>query len=168
MAEDKKMKELREKLLSGKKNGYDKFDVKEEKTLESYCTDYKAFLDASKTERECAAELVRLAEKAGFKPFARGMGALICRGRFSGAVSVSAAVAAARLGCGAGAGNAGAYSAGTDAVSGGFDLHCAVRGTWVQLGVYPVCPVSGGGAGGNRFGGTNHEIICAFSINNRL
>ncbi|MET0015794.1 aminopeptidase [Oscillibacter sp.] len=73
MAEDKKMKELREKLLSGKKNGYDKFDVKEEKSMESYCTDYKAFLDVSKTERECAAELVRLAEKAGFKPFARGM-----------------------------------------------------------------------------------------------
>ena len=73
MAEDKKMKELREKLLSGKKNGYDKFDVKEEKAMESYCTDYKAFLDAGKTERECAAELVRLAEKAGFKPFARGM-----------------------------------------------------------------------------------------------
>ena len=73
MAEDKKMKELRKKLLSGKKNGYDKFDVGEKKAMESYCADYKAFLDAGKTERECAAELVRLAEKAGFKPFARGM-----------------------------------------------------------------------------------------------
>ncbi len=73
MAEDKKMKELREKLLSGKKNGYDKFDAKEGNAMESYCTDYKAFLDVGKTERECAAELVRLAEKAGFKPFARGM-----------------------------------------------------------------------------------------------
>lgn len=73
MAEDKKMKELREKLLSGKKNGYEKFDVGEEKAMESYCVDYKAFLDAGKTERECAAELVRLAEKVGFKPFTRGM-----------------------------------------------------------------------------------------------
>lgn len=73
MAEDKKMKELREKLLSGKKNGYDKFDAREETAMESYCTDYKVFLDACKTERECAAELVRLAERAGFKPFSRGM-----------------------------------------------------------------------------------------------
>lgn len=73
MAEDKKLKELREKLLSNKKNGYDKFNAGDEKAMESYCTDYKAFLDAGKTERECAAELVRLAEKTGFKPFSRGM-----------------------------------------------------------------------------------------------
>ena len=73
MAEDKKMKELREKLLCEKKNGYDRFDIAREGAMESYCVDYKAFLDAGKTERECASELVRLAEKAGFQAYSRGM-----------------------------------------------------------------------------------------------
>lgn len=73
MAENKKTKELREKLLSGRKNGYDRFDPKEEKAMESYCVDYRAFLDVCKTERECAGEIVRLAEAAGFRPFTRGM-----------------------------------------------------------------------------------------------
>lgn len=73
MAESKKTKELREKLLAGKKHGYDRFDTKNEKDMESYCADYRKFLDAGKTERECAGELVRLAEAAGFRAFTRGM-----------------------------------------------------------------------------------------------
>ena len=40
--------------------------------MESYCTDYKAFLDTSKTERLCAGEVVRLAEQAGYRPYVRG------------------------------------------------------------------------------------------------
>lgn len=73
MAENKKTKDLREKLLAGKKHGYDRFDTKNEKAMESYCADYRTFLDAGKTERECAGELVRLAEAAGFRAFTRGM-----------------------------------------------------------------------------------------------
>lgn len=73
MAENKKAKELREKLLADKKHGYDRFDPKEEGAMEAYCTDYRAFLDAGKTERECARELTRLAEAAGYRPFSRGM-----------------------------------------------------------------------------------------------
>lgn len=73
MADDKKMKELREKLFTGKKNGYDKAKAADGPAMEAYCTDYKAFLDVGKTERECAAELVRLAEEAGYKAFSRGM-----------------------------------------------------------------------------------------------
>ena len=41
--------------------------------MRSYCEDYKKFLDAGKTERECVTEAVRLAEAKGFKPFTRGM-----------------------------------------------------------------------------------------------
>ena len=36
-------------------------------TNESLITDYKSFLDSGKTERECAARIIALAEKAGFK-----------------------------------------------------------------------------------------------------
>ena len=34
---------------------------------ESLITDYKSFLDNGKTERECVAQLISWAEKAGFK-----------------------------------------------------------------------------------------------------
>ena len=64
-------KELKEKLLTGKKNGYDKSVDLE--AMERYCTGYKAFLDAGRTERLCAAEAVRLAEEAGYRPYTRGM-----------------------------------------------------------------------------------------------
>ena len=65
-------KALQKKLLSTKKNGYDV--LSEERTgMEAYCTGYKAFLNAAKTERECAAETIRLAEQAGYRPFRRGM-----------------------------------------------------------------------------------------------
>lgn len=64
-------KELKEKLLTGKKNGYDKSVDLE--AMERYCTGYKAFLDTGKTERLCAAEAVRLAEEAGYRPYTRGM-----------------------------------------------------------------------------------------------
>ena len=73
MAENKKLDELKKKLLCDRKNGYDRFNDGEAAAMESYCTDYKAFLDAGKTERECAAELIRLAEQVGFRPFDRGM-----------------------------------------------------------------------------------------------
>ena len=73
MAENKKLDELKKKLLCDRKNGYDRFNSGEAAAMESYCADYKVFLDAGKTERECAAELIRLAEQAGFRPFDRGM-----------------------------------------------------------------------------------------------
>ena len=67
------LKELKEKLLSGRKNGYDRFDSAEQAAMDEYCEGYKAFLDKGKTERLCAAEVLRLAEKKGYKPFTRGM-----------------------------------------------------------------------------------------------
>ena len=49
------MKELKKKLLSTQKNGYDKVSGQELSAMEDYCRDYMAYLDAGKTERLCAA-----------------------------------------------------------------------------------------------------------------
>ena len=66
-------KELKQKLLSSKKNGYDLVSAGDLKAMEDYCKGYMAFLDAGKTERLCAAEIIRLAEEKGYKPYVRGM-----------------------------------------------------------------------------------------------
>src|SRR5699024_942039 len=57
---------------SRRRNGFDRLDAAERGAMESYCADYKAFLDTGKTERLCAAEVIRLAEQAGYRPYARG------------------------------------------------------------------------------------------------
>lgn len=62
----------REALCYKPKNGYDRLNPQEEADMNAYCEDYKRFLDAGKTERECVAETIRLAEQHGFKPFTRG------------------------------------------------------------------------------------------------
>ena len=67
------IKELKKQLLSTKKNGYDQDGGVDTAAMEVYCDGYKAFLDAGKTERLCAAETVRLAEKKGYKSYVRGM-----------------------------------------------------------------------------------------------
>ena len=66
------MKAKRELLFSGSKNGYDRVDQQTLDAMEAYCRDYKSFLDHSKTERECTAHTVALAEAAGFIPYERG------------------------------------------------------------------------------------------------
>ena len=66
-------KELKKQLLSGRKNGYDRLSPEALAGMEAYCADYKAYLDAGKTERLCAGETVRLAEAAGYRPYVRGM-----------------------------------------------------------------------------------------------
>ena len=66
--------ELRREALCYKpKNGYDRLSPQDEADMNAYCEDYKKFLDAGKTERECVDETVRQAEERGFKPFVRGM-----------------------------------------------------------------------------------------------
>ena len=67
------IKELKKKLLSTKKNGYDVLSAEELTKMESYCENYKAFLDVGKTERLCAREAIRLAEEAGYRPYRREM-----------------------------------------------------------------------------------------------
>ena len=63
----------REALLDNPKNGYDRLTPEDEAAMKAYCEDYKKFLDAGKTERECVAEAIRLAEAHGFKAYTRGM-----------------------------------------------------------------------------------------------
>ena len=67
------IKELKKKLLSTKKNGYDCVDEGYETAMNAYCEGYKAFLDAGKTERLCALEAIRMAEGAGYRPYVRDM-----------------------------------------------------------------------------------------------
>lgn len=64
------LEELRKKLLYKQKSGFEtEVDLK---AAAEYCEGYKAFLDSAKTEREAVSEAVKLAEKAGFKPFSLG------------------------------------------------------------------------------------------------
>lgn len=48
------------------KNAWEKYSKEELKTLDELCKDYRSFLDAGKTERECVKEIVRRAEKQGY------------------------------------------------------------------------------------------------------
>ena len=74
MSKEKTAAELRREALSWKqKNGWDCLADGEEAALNSYCEDYKKFLDAGKTERECVDYTVYLAQANGFKAFERGM-----------------------------------------------------------------------------------------------
>ena len=65
--------QLRRALVYNKKNGYDRLLPGELEAMEAYCTGYKQFLDAGKTERECVDRTIALAEAAGFRPYERGM-----------------------------------------------------------------------------------------------
>ncbi len=65
--------QLRKALLYEKKNAYEQMDAQQLEAMEAYCTGYKQFLDAGKTERECVERTVAMAEAAGFRAFARGM-----------------------------------------------------------------------------------------------
>jgi len=63
----------REALLYAPKNGYDRLTDADEAAMQTYCEDYKKFLDRAKTEREAVAEAVLQAQMKGFKPLERGM-----------------------------------------------------------------------------------------------
>ena len=64
--------ERRDALLYRPENGYDRLPKEEEGAVQAYGEAYKKFLDAGKTERECAAYTEDLAEARGFRPYARG------------------------------------------------------------------------------------------------
>ena len=68
-----KNKDLKKKLFSQKKNGWDQVKKTDIEAMESYCEDYKRFLNAGKTERLCAQQIITLAQKAGYVPYERGM-----------------------------------------------------------------------------------------------
>ncbi len=62
----------RDALLYQPKNGYDRLESADEIAMRSYCEEYKKFLDDGKTERECVAAAVALAQANGFSPLTRG------------------------------------------------------------------------------------------------
>ena len=61
-----------QKLLYAPQNGHERIDDRTEADCGRYCEGYKRFLDEGKTERECVAAAVALAEQAGFRPYVRG------------------------------------------------------------------------------------------------
>ncbi len=73
MEEKTRGQQLREALLTQKKNGWDVVDEATERAIFEYCEGYKTFLDRGKTERGCVEYAVELAETAGFVPLERGM-----------------------------------------------------------------------------------------------
>ncbi len=74
MSEEKTAAQLRREALTyEQKSGWDCLAAGEEAALAAYCEDYKKFLDAGKTERECVDYTVHLAQANGFREFVRGM-----------------------------------------------------------------------------------------------
>ena len=62
-------KELKEKLFFNKKNGRLTASDDVLKAADAFCEDYKAYLDAAKTEREAVDASIALAKAAGFTEF---------------------------------------------------------------------------------------------------
>ncbi len=67
------VKELKKKLFLQRENGYKRIDADEEKAVFDFAEEYKNFLDTAKTEREAAAEAIRLLEANGFVEYKKGM-----------------------------------------------------------------------------------------------
>lgn len=67
------MSDLRDTLFYEQKNISDIIDDEEMKEAFKYCEKYKSFLNTAKTERLAVREAVRLAEKAGFSEYKRGI-----------------------------------------------------------------------------------------------
>ncbi|MCF0141774.1 MAG: aminopeptidase, partial [Parasporobacterium sp.] len=67
-----KKNDLKEKLLYKPAHGYDRLKKAEEKEMNTYCENYKTFLNNCKTERLCVDYCIELAEKEGFKEYKAG------------------------------------------------------------------------------------------------
>lgn len=72
MEEKDLYKQKCEALLATDKNGYESLSEQDEQAMTEYCAAYKRFLDRGKTERECVAYTIALAEERGFRPYRRG------------------------------------------------------------------------------------------------
>ncbi|MBO5059597.1 MAG: aminopeptidase [Clostridia bacterium] len=62
-------KEFYKKLAYKTKNVYEQLSADERREMMDMCDEYRVFLDAGKTERECVNEAVKMAEANGFVPF---------------------------------------------------------------------------------------------------
>ncbi|MBE6769742.1 MAG: aminopeptidase [Ruminococcaceae bacterium] len=72
MSEVKTAKQWAEELAINRKNGLMRISENEMEKANAFCEDYKAYLDAAKTEREATEEAIRLAKEAGFTEFVIG------------------------------------------------------------------------------------------------
>ena len=63
----------RDELFYKKKNTFDTISEEDAALAETYCEEYKRFLNNAKTERESVTEAIRLASDCGFMPLERGM-----------------------------------------------------------------------------------------------
>ena len=66
-----KTEQLKEKLLMKKESGAKKISEDELKKADSFCEEYKNFLNKAKTEREAVAYTLKVATKAGFTEYDR-------------------------------------------------------------------------------------------------
>lgn len=66
-------KDYREELFYNQKSGYEQMSAEDRAAVDSYCDDYKRFLDSARTERECVRDAIALAVERGFKEFVPGM-----------------------------------------------------------------------------------------------
>ncbi|MBQ3855387.1 MAG: aminopeptidase, partial [Ruminococcus sp.] len=73
MADNSAVKELKEKLMFTRKNGYERTDEREIAQIMEFAEDYKAFLDSAKTEREAVVAARAVLEAKGFKEYKKGM-----------------------------------------------------------------------------------------------
>ena len=67
------VKELKKKLFLQRENGHKRIDDEEEKDVFDFAEEYKNFIDTAKTEREAAAEAIRLLEANGYVEYKKGM-----------------------------------------------------------------------------------------------
>ncbi len=65
-------KELKEKLFAEKKHGAFKMSAEELSLCDSFCENYKSFLDNAKTEREAVKTAVSMLKANGFKEYKAG------------------------------------------------------------------------------------------------
>ncbi|MBQ6042023.1 MAG: aminopeptidase [Oscillospiraceae bacterium] len=72
MEQKDELKKLKESLLVQKKNAALLLSDEEIQKCDTFCEDYKVFLNRSKTEREAAAYAVELLEAKGFRAWKRG------------------------------------------------------------------------------------------------
>ena len=62
-------KDLQEKLFMKPKNAYLRMEESEVEKVNSFCEDYKNYLNCGKTEREACLLAIKIAEENGFVPF---------------------------------------------------------------------------------------------------
>lgn len=67
--EKSKSELLKEKLFYKSKQGFEALDDEKIKNAYDFCEGYKKYLDVGKTEREAAAETVKMLESSGFIPY---------------------------------------------------------------------------------------------------